>query len=73
MARQYFYLHKWDLQNHNSQLGIGLSLAINQPDDVPPLRYVLQETPRLPNNTEDLAVVELSDEGTNRWCVKWSP
>lgn len=73
MTRGYFYLHKWALDNHNSQLGIGLSLAITQAGDKPPLRYVLQETPRVPNNAEDLAIVELSEKGTNRWCVKWSP
>ncbi len=73
MRRAYFYKHKWALQNWNSQLGIGLSLAITQAGDAPPLRYVLQETPRFPNNAEDLAVVELSEKGSNRWCLKWSP
>ncbi|NCF94771.1 MAG: hypothetical protein GWQ05_28005 [Verrucomicrobiaceae bacterium] len=73
MTRAYFYKHKWALANHNSQLGIGLSLAVTQPGDAQPLRYVLQETPRFPNNAEDLAVIELSEKGSNRWCVKWSP
>jgi hypothetical protein len=73
MTRAYFYKHKWALENFNSQLGIGLSVAVTQSGDAPPLRYVLQETPRFPNNAEDLAVVELAERGSNRWCVKWSP
>ena len=73
MTRGYFYLHPWGLENHNSQLGIGLSLTMAIPGDREPYRYVLQETPRYPHNAEDLAVLELSERGTGRWCVKWDP
>ncbi len=73
MTRSYFYRHPWALGNRNSQLGLGLSLAMARPGGEEPYRYVLQETPRYPNNAEDLALVELAEQGSNRWCVKWDP
>ena len=75
MTKDYFHRHPWaiDPPNFNSQLGIGLSLSIARPGDASPWYYVLQETPRYPHNAEDLAVVELAEKGSSRWCVKWNP
>jgi hypothetical protein len=73
MTKDYFYLHHWQIGNRNSQLGLGLSLSIAQPGEADPLHYVLQETPRYPNNAEDLTIVELWEDRSNRWCVKWHP
>jgi hypothetical protein len=71
MTSAYFYRHPWKLGNFNSQLGIGLSVSMARPEGEAPYHYVLLEAPRYPHNAEDLVVVELSEEGSNRWCVKW--
>lgn len=73
MTKDYFYRLRWIIDNANNPLGLGLSLTIAQEGERPPLRYVLQETPRDPDNAEDLAIIELSPRGTNRWFAKWHP
>lgn len=77
VPRNYLYLHEWALTNGNSQIGIRASLALwkgpreGVPNgDYPHDRaFTLVANGRHADDTEGLAVLELTDKPTVRWTV----
>lgn len=76
IPRGYLYLHEWAMGNGNSQLGINTIVAIWQPDEGGNAAtgdskvFAITVNGRHRDDAESLAVLELTDKGTNRWTVR---
>ncbi len=64
LPKSYLYLHEWALGNGNSELGINVRLKGGGHE------YFLTRSTRQPDDTESLAVLELTDKPTRRHTVR---
>lgn len=75
IPRGYLYLHEWAMGNGNSQLGINTIMALWQPGEGGSASgaskvFAITMNGRHRDDAESLAVLELTDKGTNRWTVR---
>ena len=75
VPRELFYLHEWALKNGNSELGIQTTFRYWKPGDASApagsfAEHVLVANGLHRDDAESLAVLELTEQPTNRWTVR---
>ncbi len=69
VPRSYLYLHEWAIGNGNSQIGINARLILRGQVAGRDTIFALTQNGRRRDDTESMAVLELTDKPTARWSV----